>query len=122
MVAWNHAAGSPISRTRGMVLAWGNAKLNSDRTTSADASNPCHWNNKKLESLYVAHIPQTAHPSAVRRHCRIPLPAGIPASVTMHDAALDVLGDAGRHARSAVGVAALPLDSPVEVEAIAALI
>jgi enamine deaminase RidA (YjgF/YER057c/UK114 family) len=28
----------------------------------------------------------------------------------------DVFGDAGRHARSAVGVAALPLDAPVEVE------
>jgi enamine deaminase RidA (YjgF/YER057c/UK114 family) len=32
-----------------------------------------------------------------------------------------VLGDAGRHARSAVGVAALPLGSPVEVELVAAL-
>ena len=31
---------------------------------------------------------------------------------------LEVLGDAGRHARSAVGVAALPLDAPVEVELI----
>lgn len=30
----------------------------------------------------------------------------------------DVFGDAGRHARSAVGVAALPLDAPVEVELI----
>ncbi|QCB96459.1 RidA family protein [Arthrobacter sp. PAMC25564] len=30
-----------------------------------------------------------------------------------------VLGDAGQHARSAVGVAVLPLDSPVEVELIA---
>lgn len=29
-----------------------------------------------------------------------------------------VLGDAGLHARSAVGVAALPLESPVEIEAI----
>lgn len=28
----------------------------------------------------------------------------------------DVFGDAGKHARSAVGVAALPLDCPVEVE------
>ncbi|QGF22841.1 RidA family protein [Raineyella fluvialis] len=28
----------------------------------------------------------------------------------------DVFGDAGRHVRSAVGVAVLPLDSPVEVE------
>jgi enamine deaminase RidA (YjgF/YER057c/UK114 family) len=32
---------------------------------------------------------------------------------------LEVLGDAGRHARSAVGMAVLPLDSPVEVELIA---
>lgn len=33
----------------------------------------------------------------------------------------EVFGDAGRHARSAVGVAALPLDAPVEVELIVAL-
>ncbi|MEU9887300.1 RidA family protein [Sphaerisporangium sp. NPDC051011] len=31
----------------------------------------------------------------------------------------EVLGEAGRHARSAVGVAVLPLDAPVEVELIA---
>ena len=31
----------------------------------------------------------------------------------------DVFGEIGRHARSAVGVAVLPLDSPVEVELIA---
>jgi enamine deaminase RidA (YjgF/YER057c/UK114 family) len=30
----------------------------------------------------------------------------------------DILGDAGTHARSAVGVAALPKDAPVEVEMI----
>jgi enamine deaminase RidA (YjgF/YER057c/UK114 family) len=30
----------------------------------------------------------------------------------------DVFGEAGRHARSAVGVAALPMDAPVEVELI----
>ena len=29
---------------------------------------------------------------------------------------LDVFGDAGRHARSAVGVAGLPINAPVEVE------
>lgn len=33
------------------------------------------------------------------------------------DLMVDVLGDAGRHARYAVGVAQLPLDAPVEVEA-----
>jgi len=30
----------------------------------------------------------------------------------------EVFGESGRHARSAVGVAALPLDAPVEVEAV----
>lgn len=34
------------------------------------------------------------------------------------DLIVGVLGDRGRHARSAIGVAALPLGSPVEVEAI----
>lgn len=33
----------------------------------------------------------------------------------------DIFGDAGAHARSAVGVAVLPLDSPVEVEIIVEL-
>jgi enamine deaminase RidA (YjgF/YER057c/UK114 family) len=32
---------------------------------------------------------------------------------------IEVFGEAGRHARSAVGLAALPLDTPVEVELIA---
>ena len=33
----------------------------------------------------------------------------------------EVFGDAGRHARAAVGVAVLPLDAPVEVELVAEL-
>ncbi len=37
------------------------------------------------------------------------------------DLMADVFGEAGRHARSAVGVAELPLGSPVEVEAIVQL-
>jgi enamine deaminase RidA (YjgF/YER057c/UK114 family) len=32
---------------------------------------------------------------------------------------LEVLGEAGKHARSAVGMAVLPLDAPVEIELIA---
>ena len=31
---------------------------------------------------------------------------------------VDVFGDAGRHARSAVGVAVLPLNAAVEVDAV----
>ncbi len=34
------------------------------------------------------------------------------------DLLVNVLGDAGKHARAAVGVASLPLNAPVEVEAI----
>lgn len=34
------------------------------------------------------------------------------------DLLVAILGDAGRHARSAVGMAALPLDAPVEIEAV----
>jgi enamine deaminase RidA (YjgF/YER057c/UK114 family) len=34
---------------------------------------------------------------------------------------LDVFGEDGRHARSAVGVAALPRDVPVELEVVAAI-
>jgi len=34
---------------------------------------------------------------------------------------VDVFGEAGRHARSAVGVAALPLGAPVEVEIVVAV-
>ncbi len=33
----------------------------------------------------------------------------------------EIFGDAGRHARSAVGVASLPLDAPVEVELVVAV-
>ncbi|WP_233852686.1 RidA family protein [Paraburkholderia sp. HD33-4] len=34
------------------------------------------------------------------------------------DFLVEVLGDAGRHARAAMGVSALPLNSPLEIEAI----
>ena len=35
------------------------------------------------------------------------------------DVLIEILGDRGRHARSAIGVASLPMNSPVEVEAMA---
>ncbi|TFC29965.1 RidA family protein [Cryobacterium sp. TMT1-3] len=36
------------------------------------------------------------------------------------DVLVDIFGDIGRHARSAVGVAVLPLDAPVEIEFVVA--
>jgi enamine deaminase RidA (YjgF/YER057c/UK114 family) len=54
--------------------------------------------------------------------------ASVPAFAEQHlvangasDLLGEVLGDAGVHARSAVGVPVLPLDSPVEVEAVLSL-
>jgi enamine deaminase RidA (YjgF/YER057c/UK114 family) len=46
-------------------------------------------------------------------------PAVIDAASTL---LVDVLGDRGRHARSAIGVAWLPRNTPVEVEAIVAIV
>lgn len=37
------------------------------------------------------------------------------------DLILELRGDAGRHARSAIGVAELPFDIPVEIEAVVQL-
>lgn len=48
----------------------------------------------------------------------IPTYAGLPAIMNgASDLMVDVLGDAGRHARSTIGVAELPADAVVEVEA-----
>ena len=45
--------------------------------------------------------------------------SGMPGVVNgFSDLVLELWGDAGRHARSAIGVAELPFDIPVEVEAI----
>ena len=38
------------------------------------------------------------------------------------DLILELWGDAGRHARSAIGAAELPFDIPVEIEAVVALV
>ena len=43
------------------------------------------------------------------------------AGAALPDLLGEVFGDAGKHARSAVGVAVLPLDAPVEVEVVAAV-
>ena len=47
---------------------------------------------------------------------------GMPSVINgFSDLILELWGDAGRHARSAIGVAELPFDMPVEIEAIVAL-
>lgn len=53
---------------------------------------------------FVACVPEFTNPSVVINGAS--------------DLLAEVFGEAGRHARSAVGVATLPMDSPVEVELI----
>lgn len=53
---------------------------------------------------FVACVPEFTNPSVVVNGAS--------------DLLAEVFGEAGRHARSAVGVATLPMDSPVEVELI----
>ncbi|CAL4859187.1 RidA family protein [Microbacterium sp. MM2322] len=56
---------------------------------------------------FVASVPEfTGHPTVING-----------ASTVLGE----IFGEAGRHARSAVGVAALPIDSPVEVEVVFSL-
>ena len=65
--------------------------------------------------------------SRVRRLVRLGGFIAAPASFTGHaqvmngasDLAVEVFGDAGRHARTTIGVPSLPLDFAVEVEALA---
>lgn len=57
----------------------------------------------KLGGFVAADSSFTAHPKVING---------------ASDLMVDVFGDAGRHARAAVGCPSLPLDAPVEVEAI----
>ena len=57
--------------------------------------------------VFVASVPGFTHQSAVANGAS--------------DLMKDVFGDAGKHARAAVGVSELPLGAPVEVDAIATL-
>ena len=63
---------------------------------------------------------------AVKRIVRMTVYVASPADFTAHPAVadgasellIDLFGDAGRHARIAVGAVSLPLDAPVEIEMI----
>jgi len=105
----------------GQLLATGKVGAEIDQDEAARLAGTCALN------ALAAVASVTGGLAAIRRIVKVtgfvasaPGFTGQPAVVNgASELLLAVLGDAGRHARSAVGVAELPLGAPVEVELIA---
>jgi enamine deaminase RidA (YjgF/YER057c/UK114 family) len=110
----------------GLVAAGGDAGETVDPQDAAELARICALNA-------LAAVASVAGPAGIDGIARIVKVVGFVASApgftgqpAVVDGAsrllADVFGEAGRSARSAVGVAALPLGAPVEVEIVAALV
>ncbi|HET7311643.1 MAG TPA: RidA family protein [Mycobacteriales bacterium] len=104
----------------GKLTATGKVGAEVDPDTAHDLAKTCALNAIAAVSAEIGDLDR------VRRVVKVvgfvasaPDFTGQPAVVNGASGLLgDVFGDAGRHARSAVGVAVLPLDAPVEVEVV----
>ncbi len=102
----------------GTLVAAGKVGAEVDEATAQDCARQCALNALAAVRSEVADL------SAVRRVVKVtvfvasdPSYTGAPKVANGASELLgQVFGDAGRHVRSAVGVAVLPLDAPVEVE------
>ena len=112
-----------IATRDGQLVATGQLGAEVDLATGKDAARACALN--VLAQLQAAagsldHIAQL-----VKITVFVASAAGFTQQPQVADGAsqlfIDVLGPAGAHARSAIGVAALPLGTPVEIEATAVL-
>ena len=112
-----------IATRNAELVATGRLGADVDADTGHDAARACALN--VLAQLQAA----AGSLNNVARLVKITVFVASTAEFTAHSQVADgaskllieVLGPAGAHARSAVGVAALPLGTPVEVEAIAEL-
>jgi enamine deaminase RidA (YjgF/YER057c/UK114 family) len=112
-----------IATREGKPVATGQLGVDVDLDTGVDAARACAVN--VLAQLRAA----AGSLDAVARLIKITVFVSSAAEFTQQPAVadgasrllIDVLGPAGAHARSAVGVASLPLGTPVEIEAIAEL-
>lgn len=112
-------AGQVATREGGMVAS-GKVGAEVDTATAVECARQCAINVVAQLKAALGEL------SRVRRVVKVSVfVASAPSFTEQHIVAngasellAEVFGDAGRHARSAVGTAALPLDSPVEVEAI----
>lgn len=117
-----HVSGQIATRD-GQLVATGRLGAEVDLATGQDAARACALN--LLAQLRAA----AGSLDAVAQLVKITVFVASDPAFTQHPQVADgasqllseVLGPAGPHARAAVGVAALPLGTPVEIDAIAAL-
>ncbi len=112
-----------IATRDGQLVAVGQLGADVDLATGQDAARACALN--VLAQLHAAAGSLDDIAQLVKITVFVASTVGFTQQPQVADGAsrllIDVLGPAGSHARSAVGVAALPLGSPVEIEAIAKL-
>jgi len=113
-----------IATRDGRLVAAGRLGDDVDIATGQDAARVCALN--VLAQLRAAAGSLDAIARLVKIGVFVACTPGFTAQPQVADGAsrllIDVLGPAGAHARSAIGVAALPLGTPVEIEAIAELV
>jgi len=113
-----------IATRDGQLIATGRLGDNIDVATGQEAAQVCALN--VLAQLNAAAGSLGAIARLVKIQVFVASNAEFTSQPVVADGAsrlfIDVLGAAGAHARSAIGVAALPLGTPVEVEAIAELV
>jgi enamine deaminase RidA (YjgF/YER057c/UK114 family) len=112
-----------IATRDGQLVATGQLGAEVDLAAGRDAARACALN--VLAQLHAAAGSLDAVAQIVKITVFVASAAGFGQQPQVADGAsqllIDVLGAAGEHARSAIGVAALPLGTAVEVEAIAKL-
>ncbi|MFC4947992.1 RidA family protein [Pseudonocardia sp. GCM10023141] len=115
-----HTSGQ-IATVDGQLVAKGTLGAEVDVATGQEAARACALN--VLAQLAAAAGSLDAIERLVKLTVFVASAPGFTDQPQVADGAsqllIDVLGEAGAHARSAVGVAALPLGTPVEIEAIA---
>jgi enamine deaminase RidA (YjgF/YER057c/UK114 family) len=102
----------------GQLAATGKVGAEIDPDAAADLARICALNALAAVRVVAGDIDQIVRIVKVLGFvASAPSFTGQPAVINGASTLLaDVFGDAGKHARSAVGVAVLPMDAPVEVE------
>lgn len=107
----------------GALAATGKVGRDIDSVRAAELAEVCTMNALGVLESIVGDLDRVRVVKVVGFVASVPEFTGQPAVIDAASRLLTkVLGERGSHARSAVGVAALPFDSPVEVELIAEII
>ncbi|WP_338889168.1 RidA family protein [Rhodococcus sovatensis] len=107
----------------GTLAATGKVGRDIDSVRAAELAEVCTRNALGVLESIVGDLDRVRVVKVVGFVASVPEFTGQPAVIDAASRLLTkVLGERGSHARSAVGVAALPLDAPVEVELIAEIV